>query len=68
MNENKRMKMNSNKIQCLLFATQNFNKQTETFQITIDDTVRRVEDKVKNLGVIFDSRLSFQRHIKSLSS
>ena len=62
------MKMNSNKTQCILFATQNFNKQTETFQITIDDTVRRMEGKVKNLGVIFNSCLCFQHHIKSLSS
>ena len=58
--------MNSNKTQCILFATPNFNKRTETFQITIDDTVRHIEDKVKNLGVIFDSRLSFEHHIKSL--
>ena len=41
-------KMNSNKTQCILFATPNFNKRTETFQITIDDTVRHMEDKVKN--------------------
>ena len=60
--------MNSNKTQCIRFATPNYNKRTETFQITIDDTVRHMEDKVKNLGVIFGSRLSFQRHIKSLCS
>ena len=62
------LKMNSNKTQCILFATPNFNKRTETFQITIDDTIRHMEDKVKNLGVIFDSRLSFEHHIKSLCS
>ena len=45
------LKINSNKTQCILFATPNFNKRTETFQITIDDTVRHMEDKVKNLGV-----------------
>ena len=45
-----------------------FNKRTETFQITIDDTVRHIEDKIKKLGVIFDSRLSFEHHIKSLCS
>ena len=39
----------------------------KTFQITIDDTVLHMEDKVKNLGVIFDS-LSFEHHIKSLCS
>ena len=60
------LKMNSNKTQCILFATPNFNKRTETFQITIDDTVRHMEDRVKNLGVIFDNRLSFEHHIKSL--
>ena len=62
------LKMNSNKTQCILFATPNFNKRTETFQTTIDDTVRHMEDKVKNLRVIFDSRLSFEHHIKSLCS
>ena len=56
--------MNSNETRCVLFATQNFNKRTESFQITIDDTVRHMEDKVKNLGVIFYSRLSFEHHIK----
>ena len=34
------LKMNSNKTQCILFSTLNFNKLTETFQITIDNTVR----------------------------
>ena len=62
------LKMNSNKIQCIRFATPNFNKWTETFQITIDDTVRHMEYKVKNLGVIFNSCLSFGHHIKSLCS
>ena len=62
------LKMNSNKTQCIIFATPNFNKRAETFQITIDDAVRHVEDKVKNLWVIFDSRLSFEHHIKSLCS
>ena len=60
--------MNSNKTQCILFAIPNFNKRTEKFQITIDDTIRHMEDKVKNLGVIFYSRLSFEHHIKSLYS
>ena len=62
------LKMNSNKTQFILFATQNFNKRTETFQITIDYTVRHLEDKVKNQMVIFDSLLSFEHHIKSLCS
>ena len=63
-----KMKMNSNKTQCILFATPKFNKRIEIFQITIDDSVRHMEDKVKNLGVIFDSLLSFEHHIKSLCS
>ena len=56
------LKMNSNKAQCILFATPNFNKRTETFQIPIDDTVRHMVYKVKYLGVIFDfdCRLSFE--------
>ena len=62
------LEMNSNKTQCILFATPNFHKRTEIFQITIADTVRHMEDKVKNLGVIFDRRLSFEHHIKSLCS
>ena len=43
------LKINSNKTQCILFATPKFNKRIETFQITIDDTVRYMDDKVKNL-------------------
>ena len=61
-------KMNSNKTQCILFATPNFNKRPEAFQITINDTVRHMEYKVKNLGVTFDSHLSFEHPIKSLCS
>ena len=62
------LKMNSNRTQCILFATPKFNKWTATFQMTIDGTVRHIEDKVENLRVIFDSRLSFEHHIKSLCS
>ena len=62
------LKMNSNKTKCILFATPNFSKWTESFQITIDDTVKQTEEKVINMGVIFDSRLSFEHHIKSLCS
>ena len=60
--------MNSNKTQCIIFSTPNFNKRTETFEITIDDTLRHMEDKVKNLLMIFDSRVYFKHHIKSLCS
>ena len=62
------LKMKSNKTQCILFATAYFNKRTETFQITIDDRARHMENKAKNLGVIFDSRHSSEHHIKSLCS
>ena len=55
--------MNSNETQRIVFATPNFKKRTESFQIAIDDTVRHMEDKVKNLVVIFDSRLSFEHQI-----
>ena len=40
------LKMNSNKTQCILFATTKFYEWTETFQITIDDRVWHIEDKV----------------------
>ena len=39
------LKMNSNKTKCILFATSNFSKRTETFQITIDDTVRHMHGR-----------------------
>ena len=44
------------------------NIASVTFQITIDDTLRHMEHKVKNQGMIFDCRLSFEHHIKSLCS
>ena len=62
------LKMNSSKIQCILLATPKFNKRTETFLITIYGAVRQMEDKIKHLTVVFDSRLSFKHHIKSLCS
>ena len=36
------LKMNLNKTQCIHFARPNFNTRTETFQITIDDTVGNI--------------------------
>ena len=43
------LKMNSNKTECILFVTPNFNKRTETFQITIDDTVKQMEEEVQKM-------------------
>ena len=62
------LKINSNKNQYIFFATPNVNKRTETFQITIEGTVKHMEDIVINLGVIVDSPLSLENHIKSLCS
>ena len=62
------LKINANITQCIRVATPNFNKRTETFQNTIDNMVQYMEDKVENLGVIFDSRLSFEHPIKSYCS
>ena len=56
------------KLNAFFFATSNFNKLTESFQITMDGTVKHMEDRGKNLGVMFDSLLSFEHHIKSLCS
>ena len=39
--------INSNETKCIHFSISNFNKQTETFQITIDIMVRHMNDKVK---------------------
>ena len=60
------VKMNPNKTQCIVLVTPKLKKRTETFQLTIDSMVKHTEDKVRNLGVLFDSRLSFDSHIKSL--
>ena len=46
--------MNPDKTQCIIFATTKFDKRTETFQLIIDGMAKHMEDKVKNLGVIFD--------------
>ena len=50
------------------FYNTKFQQKDRDVSNNIDDTVRHMEDKVKNLGVIFDSRLSFEHHIKSLCS
>ena len=49
------LKTNSNKTQWILFATPNSSKRTETFQMTIDSMVNHVEDKVKNMEVIYST-------------
>ena len=56
------LKMNSN------ITVTNFNKRTETFQMTINGKVKHMDYEAKNPGVILDSRLSFEHHIKSLYS
>ena len=60
--------MSPNKTECILFATPKFNKRSETFQLTIDSVVKHLVGKVNNLGVIFDSRFSFDCHIETLCS
>ena len=60
--------MNPNKTECILFGTTKFKKRTETIQLTNDSVEKHMEDKVKKLGVKFDSRQSFDCLIKLLGS
>ena len=40
----------------------------KTSMLTCSGIAGAMEDKVKNLGVIFDSRLAFEHHMKSFCS
>ena len=61
------LKISSNKTQLILLATPNFNNGLR--RLEVDGAVKHMEEKVnKNVGVIFDSWLSFEHCIKSLCS
>ena len=53
------MKMNLIETEWILFATPNLKKRTETFQMTINGTVKHVEDN--------DSMIDFLKKIPPLS-
>ena len=64
MDDSKKLKLNENKTECMLFGSANTLKKYEHFQkITIGSSSVDVVTVVRNLGVYIDNRLSMKNHI-----
>ena len=64
MNEN-RLKMNSNKTKFILFGSKPQLDKCKTKTFNVDNTVIRLADKIKYLGVLLDQKLNLKQHITS---
>jgi hypothetical protein len=66
MSQNK-LKLNPDKTEFLLVGTQHRrSKQSDSFPIDLLGNMSSPCDKVRNLGVIFDSDFSFSQHVSSV--
>jgi len=67
--DNNGLKVNADKTQCILIGTaQNTNKMPDNFYISFDNKKIEIENKVKSLGIWFDSNLTFKNHVNNLCS
>ena len=62
----KKLKMNEDKTECMLFGTKKLLKRYENFnQIKLGKTTIEITKKVKDLGVFIDNELKMEDQIKS---
>ena len=61
------LKLNSKKTELLVVATLALLRKVGDFVLQVDGASISPSTEVRNLGVILDSTLSFQSHIKSIS-
>jgi len=57
------LKLNSNKTQCIIIGNHSKNSHLSNFSLTFGDSIIKPLDCVKNLGVLFDSKMTFEPHI-----
>ncbi|XP_063069010.1 uncharacterized protein LOC134460561 [Engraulis encrasicolus] len=61
------LKLNQNKTEAIIIATPSLLKKINLSQFSIPDYFTSTSSEVRNLGVIIDSSLSFESHIKHLT-
>ncbi|KAF7640529.1 hypothetical protein LDENG_00045150, partial [Lucifuga dentata] len=59
--------LNADKTELFVVRPAKHGHLFENLSVNIDDCIIPESSTVKNLGVIFDSRLTFQLHIKSIT-
>uniref|UniRef100_A0A669B7W6 Reverse transcriptase domain-containing protein n=1 Tax=Oreochromis niloticus TaxID=8128 RepID=A0A669B7W6_ORENI len=59
--------LNTDKTELMVIGPPKFQHSSQNFTLRIDDRVITCRDKVKNLGVWFDTVLSFESHIKEIT-
>ena len=64
---NNLLQLNGNKTEVMLIAPKALHRKVGDFLLQIDGCSISPSSEVRNLGVILDSSLSFQTHIKSLT-
>lgn len=65
--QNNFLKLNTEKTEILLVGPKSMLTKPYTFTLNIDDSPVHSTATVKNLGITFDSTLSFDHHIKSVT-
>jgi len=60
--------LNGSKTEVILLSSQRVLSRVSLTELTIDGVNIKISDKVRDLGVILDSSLTFQHHIASVSA
>ena len=61
------LKLNVNKTQLIVFGSRPNLRKVPDFSVTLHDSVLQPREEVLNLGVTFDSALSWEAHVSKLS-
>lgn len=65
---NNKLVLNASKTEIILFGSQHQLNNFSITSVTLGDVQVLIADNVRNLGVTFDSQLSFEQHSRLLSS
>ncbi|KAG1928623.1 hypothetical protein F2P79_023546, partial [Pimephales promelas] len=65
--DNNLLKLNKDKTELMVFAPLSLLKKVDDFTLDVDGCSISASPQVRNLGVIMDSTLSFQQHIKNVT-
>ena len=61
------LKLNCDKSDMIIIGPNSLTKSAQNFHLTIDNSTLSPSPHIRNLGVIFDSNLSFEHHVKHIT-